>query len=49
MNLKLILERATEKFAEKTAIVMGERRVSYAELEEASNRVANALIKMGVS
>lgn len=48
MNLKLILERATEKFADKTAIVMGKRRVSYAELEEASNKVANALIKMGV-
>ncbi len=49
MNLKLILESAAERFAGKTAIVMGERRVSYAELEEASNRVANALIKMGVS
>jgi long-chain acyl-CoA synthetase len=49
MNLKLILERAAGKFASKIAVVMGERRVSYAELEEASNRVANALIKMGVN
>jgi long-chain acyl-CoA synthetase len=48
MNLKLILERAVEHFADKTAIVMSERRVSYAELEEASNKVANALIKMGL-
>lgn len=49
MNLKLMLERATERFAGKTAIVMGERRVTYNELEEAANRVANALIKLGVS
>jgi long-chain acyl-CoA synthetase len=48
MNLKLILERAAERFAARTAIVMGERRVAYAELEEASNKVANALTKMGV-
>lgn len=43
-----MLERTAVQFAGKTAIVMGERRVSYAELEEASNRVANALIKMGI-
>ena len=48
INMKLMLERAAERFAGKTAIVMGERRVSFAELEEASNKVANALIKMGV-
>ena len=48
MNLKLILERAAERFTGKTAIVMGKRRVSYAELEQASNKVANALIKMGI-
>ena len=48
MNLKLILETSVERFADKTAIVMGKRRISYTELEEASNKVANALIKMGV-
>jgi len=48
MNLKSILERTAGRFAGKTAIVIGERRVSYAELEEASNKVANALIKMGI-
>lgn len=48
MSLKLILERAAGHFAGKTVIVMGERRVSYAELEEASNKVANALIEMGI-
>jgi long-chain acyl-CoA synthetase len=49
MNLKLVLESAAGRFAGKTAIIMGERRLSFAELEEASNRVANALIKMGIA
>ena len=48
MNLKLILESAAERFADKAAIIMGERRVSFAQLEEASNRVANFLMEMGV-
>ncbi len=48
MNLKLMLEEAAERFADKTAIVIGKRRVSYTELDETSNKVANALIKMGV-
>lgn len=30
------------------AIVLGSRRVSYQELDEASNRVTNALINLGV-
>jgi len=48
INLKSILKNAVERFAGKTAIVMGDRRVSFTELDEASNKVANALIKMGV-
>ena len=48
MNLRLMLEQTVNKYAGKTAMVTGERRVSYAELDEASNKVANALIKMGV-
>lgn len=38
MNIKEMLE--------KTAIVLGSQRVSYGELDEASNRVANALIDL---
>ena len=48
MNLIQILETAARKYGDKTAILMGERRVSYNELEELSNRVANALAKLGV-
>ncbi|GAI70747.1 unnamed protein product, partial [marine sediment metagenome] len=33
---------------QKTAIVLGPERVSYQELDEHSNRVANALIGLGM-
>ncbi len=48
MNLKLMLEEAVSRYAGRTAIISGERQVSYAELDEASNKFAHALIKMGV-
>ena len=48
MDLKLILEQTAQRCPEKTAIVSGERRVSYAELDRASNKLANSLIQMGV-
>lgn len=38
-----LLHRAGRQFARKTAIIYGERRVSFAEVEEASNRLASAL------
>ena len=49
MSLKLMLEKAVGQYGGKTAIVSGDRRLSYADLNEASNKVANALIKMGVN
>lgn len=48
MNLKLILEETVKQYGNKIAIVQGERRVSYAELDEAASKVTKALIKMGV-
>jgi len=48
MNLKLMLEEAAKQYAGKTAVALGDRKLSYAELDEASNKVANALIEMGV-
>lgn len=47
MNLKLLLEETVKHYGGKTAVVLGDRRLSYAELDEASNKVANALLKMG--
>jgi long-chain acyl-CoA synthetase len=48
MNLKSMLEDMADKYAEKTAIVYGDRRISYSELDEASNKVASTLLKSGV-
>jgi long-chain acyl-CoA synthetase len=49
MNLIQLLDNAAKRFGHRTAIQMGERRVSYHELEETSNKVANALIKLGIN
>jgi len=48
MNLKQILEQTAKQYGGKTAIVYGGDRLSYAELDEASNKIANALIGRGV-
>jgi len=47
MNLKLMLEKTASEVPQRTAIVLGSRRVSYRELDENSNRIANALINLG--
>jgi long-chain acyl-CoA synthetase len=48
MDLKAMLANTAGRLAGKTAIIMKDRRVSFARIEADSNRVANALIKMGV-
>ena len=48
MNLKLMLEETARQHGSKAAIILGEQRLSYAELDATSNKVANALIKLGV-
>ncbi|MDP2930950.1 MAG: AMP-binding protein [Chloroflexota bacterium] len=48
MNLKVLLAKLAERYGRKTAIVFHDRRVSFLELEQTSNRVAHALIKLGV-
>jgi long-chain acyl-CoA synthetase len=47
-NLKLLLTGTVQRCGAKTAITIGRRQVTYAQLEADSNRVARALIKMGV-
>lgn len=49
MSLKLMLEEVVDRYGRKTAIVSGDRRLSYVDLDEASGKVANTLIKMGVN
>lgn len=48
MNLKLMLDETVKKYGKKTAVAMGDSRLSYVQLDEASNKMANALVDMGV-
>lgn len=48
MNLKLMLEETVGRYGGNTALVWGDSRLSYTDLDKASNKMANALIKMGV-
>jgi long-chain acyl-CoA synthetase len=48
MNLSSILENSAARFKDKTAIVCGDHRVSFASLEQDARKMAQALIKMGV-
>jgi len=48
VNLKQMLEKTTSEVPQQTAIVLGSRKVSYRELDETSNRIANALISLGI-
>ena len=47
-NLKQMLEKTARQVPQQTAVVLGSRRVSYRELDETSNRIANALIGLGI-
>jgi long-chain acyl-CoA synthetase len=46
--LEEILHESAENFPEKVALVYGERKITYAQLELISNQFANALAKLGV-
>ncbi len=48
MLLEQFLERSAERLPAKTALVFGNRRLSYQELDEAANTLANSFIESGV-
>jgi long-chain acyl-CoA synthetase len=48
MNIKQTLAHTASKVPDKEAIILGTRRISYDELDAASNRLANALLKLGM-
>ena len=48
MNLKEMLGKTASEVPQKEAIVLGSRRITYGDLDEASNRVAHALIGLGM-
>jgi long-chain acyl-CoA synthetase len=48
LNLKTFIAAGASEYGEKTAVASGDSRLSYAALDQASNRVANALIGLGI-
>ena len=47
MRVEEFLVRSARRFGDKTALVVGERRLSYRALDEASDRLAAALLRRG--
>ena len=48
MNLAFILENSAKEFPAKDAIVFGDTRLNFAQLNGAANQVANALVERGI-
>jgi len=48
MPLDQILSKSSEKFGEKTAIIWGEKKYTFKDLDAMSNKFANALLAMGL-
>ncbi len=48
MRVESFLIDSARRFPDKAALVVGERRVSYAELDELAGRLANVLKRSGV-
>lgn len=48
MNLKQTLEQTAREWPGNTALALGSQRVTYHEFDETSNRIASALMGMGV-
>ena len=48
MQVESFLELSAGRWPDKTALVCGDRRVTYAELERSANRLAHALVAEGI-
>ncbi|MDD5127710.1 MAG: AMP-binding protein [Dehalococcoidales bacterium] len=48
MNATLMLEKTVQKFGARIALVSGERRISYSDVDATTSRIANALAGMGI-
>ena len=49
MNLRLMLKKASEQFPDKDALTFGGHGVSYRQIYEESNRIASALMSIGIT
>ena len=49
LNLAVLLEDSARKYPERDALVLGETRLTYAQVNGAANQVANLLVSKGIS
>ena len=47
-NLSALLENSAGTYADRTAIVFGDTKLSYAQVNGAANQVANLLVERGI-
>ncbi|MCF6376157.1 long-chain fatty acid--CoA ligase [Nocardioides KLBMP 9356] len=48
-NLSSLLERSAQAYPDRTAVVLGGTRLTYAQVDAASNQVANLLVSRGIA
>jgi long-chain acyl-CoA synthetase len=48
LNLSILLEDSAHKYPERAAVVLGERRLSYRQVNAAANQVAHLLVERGI-
>lgn len=48
LNLAVLLEDSARKVPERTAVICGESKLTYAEIDAKANQVANALTRIGI-
>jgi long-chain acyl-CoA synthetase len=48
LNLSILLEDSARTFPDRTAVVLGPQRLTYAQLDAAANQVANLLVARGI-
>jgi long-chain acyl-CoA synthetase len=48
LNLSILLEDSARNYPERAAVVLGDQRLSYAQVNAAANQVANLLVERGI-
>ena len=48
LNLSVLLEDSARNYPERAAVVLGDQRLSYAQVDAAANQVANLLVARGI-
>jgi long-chain acyl-CoA synthetase len=48
LNLSVLLEDSARNYPERVAVVLGETRLTYAQVDAAANQVANLLVERGI-